>query len=276
MLMLFQLQIVVGGTIEGTIVDQESRQPLVGAIVALRDLGLGTHTAGDGRYQFSGVPTGQHVLQVQLLGYVDELDTVSLADSDSMLVHDITLERPWIESTEERDAYHAALEKENRQEAVLSIHVDSFALHGGSVTLFTSMRNNSTLPISLLRVFQCIEPARAIVVDSTGKVVPEQAVWVDCVGEKVFPDSSDVIQIPPSGTIRYPALVVWQYDFTRLPAGVYSAAIEYTYSPPKAFCCYNFRTDYRSRYANNIFTMTSVLRGTYRSENTITILNKPH
>ncbi len=60
-----------GQTIRGTVIDKDTRQPLIGATVALPDLEtmLGTVTEFDGTFVLEGVPIGRHTLVCRYIGY---------------------------------------------------------------------------------------------------------------------------------------------------------------------------------------------------------------
>jgi hypothetical protein len=58
----------VGHTVQGRVLDRESKNPIAGATVQL--LGFGRQIAGaDGAFRFSGVPEGRLRINAQMLGY---------------------------------------------------------------------------------------------------------------------------------------------------------------------------------------------------------------
>ena len=59
------------GKIAGTIVDQETREPLVGANVFLEGTTIGAAVDVDGGFYIINVPPGPYVLKVQMIGYAD-------------------------------------------------------------------------------------------------------------------------------------------------------------------------------------------------------------
>lgn len=56
-------------TVTGTVRDETSGAPLVGAQVIVPELGIGTVTEPGGRFRLDGVPPGDHTLRVEHLGY---------------------------------------------------------------------------------------------------------------------------------------------------------------------------------------------------------------
>jgi len=77
-------------SIEGTVVD-ENRLPLIGATLLLKEMGLGTITDLDGRYQLQGVPTGKHLLAVSYTGFTTQEIEVTINNSETRIL-DITLQ----------------------------------------------------------------------------------------------------------------------------------------------------------------------------------------
>src|SRR6187455_3245583 len=61
-------------TVRGTIVDQDSQMPLIGATVVVvgSDPLIGTTTDLEGRFRITGVPVGRVTLKVSFMGYEDK------------------------------------------------------------------------------------------------------------------------------------------------------------------------------------------------------------
>jgi outer membrane receptor for ferrienterochelin and colicin len=64
------------GTVTGQVVNAASKQPITGAYVGV-DQGAGTLTRGDGRYTLR-LAAGQHTLTVRLIGFAQQMDTVTV------------------------------------------------------------------------------------------------------------------------------------------------------------------------------------------------------
>ena len=83
-----------GQTVRGTIVDSDTRQPLIGATVVVQgsDPIIGATTDLDGRFVLSKVPVGRIALQVRMLGYEEQTLANLLVNSAKELVLDVRLQ----------------------------------------------------------------------------------------------------------------------------------------------------------------------------------------
>ncbi|MGI9179788.1 MAG: SusC/RagA family TonB-linked outer membrane protein [Longimicrobiaceae bacterium] len=66
------------GTIQGTVVEAATQRPLAGAQVTVSGTQLGTLSNAQGRFQIVNVPTGQHMVRAQMLGYGTAQGTVTV------------------------------------------------------------------------------------------------------------------------------------------------------------------------------------------------------
>jgi hypothetical protein len=108
LLALMALQPVVGlaqqryvQTVRGTVRDQDSQVPLIGATVVVlgSDPILGAGTDVDGRFSITGVPVGRQTLLVRYLGYAERVIPEVLVSTGKEVVLDIDL----LESTTKLD-----------------------------------------------------------------------------------------------------------------------------------------------------------------------------
>jgi TonB-dependent SusC/RagA subfamily outer membrane receptor len=57
------------GTVTGSVIDRNSRQPLAGAQVVIERLGRGVMAPANGRYLLPNIPVGTYEIEAQLIGY---------------------------------------------------------------------------------------------------------------------------------------------------------------------------------------------------------------
>ncbi len=86
-------------TIRGTVVDRDSRNPLIGATVMVigSDPILGASTDADGRFAINGIPVGRRSLHVKYLGYEPRF----IAEIDLGSAKEVVLNIEMLERTEE-------------------------------------------------------------------------------------------------------------------------------------------------------------------------------
>ena len=78
------------GSVKGSIVDQESGDPLIGANIVIDGTTMGAATDVEGKYQIINVPPGEHVLKVTYIGYEDKQKPISI-EPEQELIADFSL-----------------------------------------------------------------------------------------------------------------------------------------------------------------------------------------
>jgi len=78
------------GSIRGTIVDQESGDPLIGANIIIDGTTMGAATDVEGSYQITNIPAGEHVLKVTYIGYEKQQKPISI-EPEQELIADFSL-----------------------------------------------------------------------------------------------------------------------------------------------------------------------------------------
>jgi CarboxypepD_reg-like domain/TonB dependent receptor-like, beta-barrel/TonB-dependent Receptor Plug Domain len=73
------------GTLRGTIIDSESRQPLPGALVVLKGTHIGTSSDTTGKYELSNVAVGSYTVLFSSLGFEKLMKTDVIVTSDRTL-----------------------------------------------------------------------------------------------------------------------------------------------------------------------------------------------
>jgi len=79
-------------TLRGRVLDADTRQPLVGATVALLKTAMGATTDANGLYRFENTPVGRYQLQVSYVGYASQILPEVLIESGKETVLDIELQ----------------------------------------------------------------------------------------------------------------------------------------------------------------------------------------
>ncbi|MBO6577153.1 MAG: SusC/RagA family TonB-linked outer membrane protein [Rhodothermales bacterium] len=83
-LLMLPLQVAAQGTIEGTVTDATSDEPLIGAQVVIPALGIGAVTDFDGNYSISNVPAGDHTVEARFIGFRTQTFQTSVADGQTV------------------------------------------------------------------------------------------------------------------------------------------------------------------------------------------------
>ncbi|MGH7500483.1 MAG: SusC/RagA family TonB-linked outer membrane protein [Longimicrobiales bacterium] len=75
------------GTIAGTVLDEETQRPLLGAQVSIPGTSLGALVDRDGRFTVSGVPAGEATVRVERIGYGANEQTVTVPGGGTAVVN---------------------------------------------------------------------------------------------------------------------------------------------------------------------------------------------
>jgi len=93
--------LLLGGTIQGRVVERGHRTPLVGANVSVRNTHLGTVTDTDGRYILREVAGGALTLHFSIVGYKAKDSQVDVpADSSATVMLDAILDEQPVDMAE--------------------------------------------------------------------------------------------------------------------------------------------------------------------------------
>lgn len=92
---------IITQTIKGSVIDKQSKTPLIGSYVILLDsLNFkGTVTDSDGKFKLEGIPVGRRTIKVTFLGYLEKTATVILSSGKEAVIN-IELEESVIEGKE--------------------------------------------------------------------------------------------------------------------------------------------------------------------------------
>lgn len=89
-------------TVRGTLTDADSRMPLIGATVTVvgSTPKMASSTDKDGKFRFTGIPTGRIVLQLTYLGYETRVVPDIVVNSGKEVVLDLTMQESTVKMTE--------------------------------------------------------------------------------------------------------------------------------------------------------------------------------
>ena len=71
------------GTVQGTVLDQQSGDILPGANITIQETGFGTATEEDGTFRITGIPPGEYTLEASFVGYETETRNVTVQGGSS-------------------------------------------------------------------------------------------------------------------------------------------------------------------------------------------------
>jgi iron complex outermembrane recepter protein len=122
LLLIFLLsEVLVAGNILGVIKDKASSEAIPGAAVFFPELNRGTSTDKDGKFTFTGIPSGSHKIHVSFLGYESFITTVIIKEQD--LFKEIFLEKSAISFKEIVISAGSATSKEETPLKIESLNV---------------------------------------------------------------------------------------------------------------------------------------------------------
>jgi len=88
------------GTIKGAVVDQNTKEPLIGANVVVEKSSLGTSTDVHGHFIVSNIPVGPHSLTVRMVGYEPVTLPDILVTPERSAMHSIELRQSSVQTEE--------------------------------------------------------------------------------------------------------------------------------------------------------------------------------
>ncbi|MCB0710725.1 MAG: SusC/RagA family TonB-linked outer membrane protein [Ignavibacteriae bacterium] len=83
-LSVFSTEISLSQTVQGTIIDADTRQPIPGATVQIPELRIGTAANADGKYYLVAVPAGTHQVVVTAIGYQKMEQTIGVQAGEDL------------------------------------------------------------------------------------------------------------------------------------------------------------------------------------------------
>ncbi len=137
---LFSFPLLAQQTIRGTIIDQQSEIPIIGATVELLNSAdyTGAVTDLDGQFEIKNIPYGRQAFRISYLGYNSITLPNVLVTAGKEVVLDVGMEESVIEMAEV--VVTAEVEKDQANNEMASISARSFTLE--EVTRFSGGRND--------------------------------------------------------------------------------------------------------------------------------------
>lgn len=112
---LFTCPVFAQGSIEGTVTDKKTGEPIIGAAISVKGTTQGTATDGDGKYVVHNISGGKYKLRVSYISYaVMNIQDVVIQDGKTLRM-DIVLE----EVTEELEEVTVRAERRMNNEVAM-------------------------------------------------------------------------------------------------------------------------------------------------------------
>jgi TonB-linked SusC/RagA family outer membrane protein len=126
------------GVITGTVTNIQTREPVNAAQVFIPGTNNGVITDREGQYRLEGVPAGQVMVEVRLIGYRTSSDTVEVAPGRRATL-DFRLEVSAIELEDVTVNVVTGLERRRRQEGTNTGNIDATALSHAPIQNFSNL-----------------------------------------------------------------------------------------------------------------------------------------
>ena len=208
---------------------------------------------------------GKNYIYIFGNGYVKYIDSVYVKNENEVIEKTFYLEKAIIESTPAEEKYHSDLKIFDDNKSFLRIEIDSVKIIEERIFASITFENLSPMPIYILKTIGCIEPVKGILFDENGGPIKKHAAKFDCVGEKRYPNSSDLILIPSQTKVVYPEYQIYKYNALTLLPGNYYLQIIYEYMKPEYFSNGFYPKDYRYKLRDKITAINKALLGRYYS-----------
>jgi hypothetical protein len=258
-------------TIKGIVSNSRTKKPLAGADVILVGKFISARTDNNGFYIIKDLSPGKYIISTSDVVYKSHRDTVNIKGQDEVIELNIMLKPPIVDldsvSTPQLEAYHEKLREINNIKPVMLINIDSLTYSEDYISVYLTMINNTVDSIYIFKNYPCFNVIAPIITDSNNKLIDQNMIMIDCVGEKTCPDSSDLILIKPGRKINYPVTKLMFYNFSNIPKGNYSVEIKYEFKKPVEINTHFCHGDIALKI------LTTGLRGAYTSTNILTFNN---
>jgi hypothetical protein len=265
------------GTIKGTVVDVNSKEPLISATVILVGTDYGVATNENGYYDLKDIPFGTYVIRSSYLIYVAEEDTIQLTSKNTVVQKDFQLdfmEVP-ISMPDSLKEYHQKFEG-LEAEKIIEFRIDSVKNHLRDV--YFTFKNKTNHTVYLIEDLLCFNTINIIVRNERGEKIKTNVVDLACdvIGLNYLPQKENLIELSPNDSVKIMSANSEDYNFNYYPKGKYYISAKYKIKDWKYLPgAYNDPDmDYDKVYKEEIYVLNRATRGTFCSENKIVYENK--
>lgn len=259
-------------TIQGYVLDKGNFQPLIHANVFIDNGEIGSATDRNGFFVLKNVSLGMHSIKASYVGYNSYSDSVNIKDINETVELIIKLDVGviYIDTVTEIENYHRYFNKYDSEE-ILKIFLDSLSIDKNDTSLlkiYSTFYNKTDTTIYVIRDIECLRMIEPEVLNSDGKLMKVNATFVDCVSEKIMPDSSDFIKILPNNSIKYPPVYLYFNRFTHYPLDDYKISLLYKYERRNTLPGTYWDTElYAKKFKEQFYYYNMALRGEFKSIN---------
>jgi len=259
------------GDFRGRVILAETGEPLPGVNILVDSL---THvsTGLDGEIMLYNISAGRHILAFQHIFLKSLVDTIELVnDSNNFKIFKMVDDTVKLKTFPEYEKYHHKLHARH-DENVFQIKINDIKIRKRAyprVLLTLELANESNQEIYLAKPDMCWQHFKPVVYNSRGDSIRGNWANLGCdqLPATQYPDSSVLVIIQPKSSIllkvdTYP--IAWD----SLPKDKYKIRIQYEYDRPNAVKRYRV-LDQDMNAVQHV--MNLLLRGTYLSENAVTV-----
>jgi hypothetical protein len=100
------------GSIEGTVVEQSTQQPLPGANIVISGTGLGAATDSNGKFSITNIPIGTYEVEASIIGYQPEIKAEIIVSTNRVIMVNYELNASTLELGEDITVIAGYFEKD--------------------------------------------------------------------------------------------------------------------------------------------------------------------
>ncbi len=81
----FSAMILAQNLVTGIVINSETKEPLVGANIIVKELSRGISTNAEGKFQFENIDLGDYSFKVSFVGYYDKVQNIKIAEGNNYI-----------------------------------------------------------------------------------------------------------------------------------------------------------------------------------------------